>query len=281
MPQVRMTDADAGWVQRYLAVLGVERAEPSRAALLTLTNAHLRAVAFENVTALLRRAAHPVGPVPALDFDALLRNWETGRGGGVCFEIAGMFGRLLERLGYNASGILGQISFPGSHQALVVDLDGDRLLVDVGNGAPFFEPIPLDRTVEVRRAGLAYRFRRGETEESRVQDRWIKGAWEHFCRYDLGAPTKNERDDAYQRHHQIGESWVVGDPRLIRCGQDEVLRYGEGEFIRYTAGGKQTEPIGDDADFARLASEVFWLPALPIAEANRARAQLAAREYVI
>ena len=184
---------DADWVQRYLNLIGVERAEPSRAALSALTGAHVRAVTFENVTALLRRAAHPVGPVPALDFDTLLRNWETGRGGGVCFEIAGMFGRLLERLGYDVVSVLGQISFPGSHQALVVNLDGDRWLVDVGNGRRFSSRSLLDRTIEMRRAGLAYRFRRGETEASWVQDRWITDAWEPFCRYDLRADGKRTR----------------------------------------------------------------------------------------
>jgi arylamine N-acetyltransferase len=265
---------DADWVRRYLNLLGVARAEPSRAALSALTSAHVRAVAFENVTALLRRAAHPVGPVPALDFDTLLRNWEAGRGGGVCFEVAGMFGRLLENLGYNVVAILAQISFPGSHQALVVELDGDRLLVDVGNGAPFFQPIPLDRSFEVRSAGLAYRFRQDETEKSWIQERWITDAWNPFCRYALHAPTENERDDTYQHHHQIGESWVVGDLRLIRCGWDEVLRCADGEFTRYTASGKQSEQISDPADIARLAADVFRLPALPIAEANRARADL-------
>jgi N-hydroxyarylamine O-acetyltransferase len=276
MPQVTTTDADAGWVQRYLEVLGVERAAPSRAALAALTRAHVNAIAFENVTSLLRRAAHPVGPVPALDHEALLRNWEAGRGGGVCFEVAGMFGRLLENLGYNVVGILAQISFPGSHHALMVDLGGERVLVDAGNGAPFFEPIPLDWTVEVHHAGLAYRFRRGEAEETWVQDRWIKNAWDPFCRYDLRRPTDDERDAAYQRHHEIGESWVVGDLRLIRCEQGEVFRFGEGEFTHYTAGGKRTKPVSDDVEIARLTAQVFRLPALPLADAVRARAELAA-----
>jgi hypothetical protein len=44
----------------------------------------------------------------------------------------------------------------------VVELHGRSYLADVSNGAPFFEPIPLDRTVEIRRFGLAYRFRPGE-----------------------------------------------------------------------------------------------------------------------
>ena len=91
---------------------------------------------FENVTAILRRARVPSGPVPPVDLDALLRARAAGRGGGVCFELAPLFRRLLTGLGYRVWPILAQITFPGSHHATVVDLDGARYLVDVGSGAP-------------------------------------------------------------------------------------------------------------------------------------------------
>jgi arylamine N-acetyltransferase len=114
-----------------------------------------------------------------------LESSEHHRGGGVCFEVAEMFSRLLVALGYHAYLVLAQISFPGSHQAVVVELHGRSYLADVSNGAPFFEPIPLDRVVEIRRFGLAYRFRPGEAAGHWVQERLIQGTWELFCRYDL------------------------------------------------------------------------------------------------
>ena len=270
-----MPDATAAWIDRYMTFLGVERAALSLDALSELTRAQLRAVTFENVTSLLRRAGTPTGPVPDLEFDALLRNWEEARGGGVCFEIAGMFGRLLDGLGYRVTPVLGQISFPGSHQALLVQLEDARYLVDVGNGAPIFAPIPLDAAVEVRHAGLAYRFRSGNKEESWIQDRWIAGAWEPFCRYDLRPTTADERRAAYQLHHAVGESWVVGEPRLIRCEENAVFLLRNGEFQRFTSEGRQSEPVGGETRLAQLAAEVFRLPALPLANANRARAELA------
>ena len=75
-----MTDpAPRAWVDRYLALLGEPAAQPSVPALSALIRAQFRAVTFENVTSLLRRAANPDGPVPPLDPDALLANWEAGR----------------------------------------------------------------------------------------------------------------------------------------------------------------------------------------------------------
>ena len=185
-----------------------------------------------------------------------------------------MLGRLLVALGYRAHVVLGDITFPGSHMAVLVELHGRRYLVDVGNGAPFFEPIPLDGPVEVRRAGLAYRVRPGDAAQEWVQDRWIDGAWEPFCRYDLRPPDPRQREAAYQRHHTPGESWVVGSLTLVRCGPDEVCRLRDQEFTRYPPGGKQTSRVTEPAAFASLAAEVFELPGLPVEEGLRALAEL-------
>src|SRR5687768_15086791 len=102
-------EAPRAWVRRYLAVLGADHDAPALPALTALTRAHLRAVAFENVTSLLRRRARPEGPVPPPDPEALLGNWERGRGGGVCYELSAMVSRLLGALGYRVRPVLGQI----------------------------------------------------------------------------------------------------------------------------------------------------------------------------
>ena len=109
------------WVRRYLRLLGVAREVPGPAALARLTRAHLLAVPFGNVTALLRYAASRLGAPPLPDLDELLRAWEEGRGTGACFEIVPAFSRLLAALGYEAIAVPGLTgSFMGGHQAIVV-----------------------------------------------------------------------------------------------------------------------------------------------------------------
>jgi arylamine N-acetyltransferase len=264
--------ASREWVDRYLALLGIDHPGPSLEALNRLTHSHVRTILFTNVPAILRRRAHPFGPVPPIDLDALLESWEHHRGGGVCFEVAEMFSRLIVALGYHAHSVLAQISFPGSHQAVVVELDGRSYLADVSNGAPFFEPIPLDRTVEIRRFGLAYRFRPGEAAGHWVHERLIQGAWELFCRYDLRPPLSSECEAAYQRHHTRGESWVVDDLRLIQCREDAVLALRNGRLTRFTTEGMDDEAIMAAAG-ARIAAEVFGMPDLPVAAALEALTQ--------
>ena len=266
------TPAPRDWVERYLGLLRVEHSAPSQEALAGLTRAQVGTVLFENVTSILRRRTHPTGPVPPVDPEALLDSWERGRGGGVCLELAEMFARLLVGLGYRARPVLGHMAFPNAHQAVLVELGGRRYLADVGAGAPFFEPIPLEGEVEIRRAGLAYRFRSDGADGCWVQDRLIVGTWEPFCRYELRPADPRERDAAYQRHHTPGESWVVDDLTLIRLREDEVWALRRGQLSRFAAEGKRSEPVSVAA-CTRLAAEVFGMPGLPVEEALRALAE--------
>ena len=257
------TTPSPAWIARYLRLLGVPQEPPSLPALRRLTRAHLLAVPFANTTALRRRRAHLGRPAPPPDPEALLTSWEQEQLGGVCFDVSLMVNRLLGGLGYRARQVMGKISFAGSHQCVQVALDGERFLVDVGNGAPFFEPIPAHEETEVRVGGLAYRFRPGDEPETCWQDRGIDGAWQPFCCYDLGPPDLAVRESAYQRHHTPGLSWVVDSLTLVRCAPDQVLSLRDDELTRYTPAGKQRVPV---TDYTRVVREDFGLPRFPVAE---------------
>jgi len=173
--------------------------------------------------------------------------------------------------------VLGYITFPGSHQALLVQMGDARFLVDVGNGAPFFEPILLREAAEIRRAGLVYRFRPDEPTGEWVQERWIDGGWAPFCRYALVPPEPVARAAAYQRHHTPGETWVTGSLTFIRCEEEQVVLLRDEELSRFSAAGKRTERISTLADYARVAAETFKLPGLPIEEGVAAWREAIAR----
>lgn len=257
--------SEAEWVRRYLDVLGVVPAPPDLPFLRRLVRAHIQNIQFENISSILRRARSLSAAVPPLDRDAMLDRWETGRGGGVCFELADMCARLLRALGYAAENVLGLITFPGSHQAVLVTLDGVRYLVDVGNGAPLFEPIALVGAPEVRQSGLSFRIRASADDPDNVwiQERWQEGDWRQFCRYDLRPSPESARADAYQRHHVRGQSWVVDLPRLIRCTPDSVLVWVPHQLTRYTDSAKYTEALSSPDTIRTL----FGLPNLPLQEA--------------
>jgi arylamine N-acetyltransferase len=202
-----MGHATTDWVMQYLDLLQVEHAEPSLAALTRVTRAQVLGVPFENITSILRRAAQGDGAVGPLDAEATLRRWRRGEGGGVCFEVVAMFDRLLTGLGYLTYPVLARISFPGSHQANLVELDGERYLVDVGNGAPFLEPIPLHGQVEVRQAGLGWRFHADAAPDAPGQA--VRGrALQDRRDDDVANAWVRERDTPDAAARDVAHAWV-------------------------------------------------------------------------
>ncbi len=151
---------------------------------------------------------------------------------------------------------------------------GARWLVDAGNGAPFFDPVPLDRPFEIRRAGLGYRFHADAADAGTwVQERALEDGWRPFCRYPLQPQSQADREIAYQRHHRPRETWVTNAIVLVRSGEDEVFAFRNGDQTRYRAEGKVTKRVQEPGEWARLPGLV-GLPALPVAAAARAWAAI-------
>jgi N-hydroxyarylamine O-acetyltransferase len=265
------------WMGRYLSLIGVEQEAPGLDGLARLVRAHVQKVPFENSASLLRRREAGAGPVPPIDTESLLVSWEVGRAGGVCFEHTEMFGRLLVELGYAVTPIAGEISFPGSHQALLVDVGGARWLVDVGCGAPFFEPVPLDRRLELHRVGLGYRFDVDPDDPGVwIQERALDGGWKPYCRYLLRPQSSADRETAYQRHHRPRDTWVTNSIVLIRSREEEVLVFRNMDQHRYTPDGKVSERVEDAEGWARLPG-LLGLPAFPVLEVVRVWAAINGR----
>ena len=87
-------------------------------------------------------ALHRTGVVPDLALDAIFRKVVVEGRGGYCFELNKLFQALLEALGYEARPCLVRsIDTPGridpmNHRGLLVRLEGEELLADVGWGGP-------------------------------------------------------------------------------------------------------------------------------------------------
>jgi len=132
-------------IDRYLHRIRYEGARtPTIATLRALHRQHLLTVPFENLDIHLGR------PI-AIDEDAFVRKVVEERRGGFCYELNGAFGALLRALGYNvanlsarASSADGSFGSEFDHLTLLVTIDGERWIADVGFGDSFLEPLRLD-----------------------------------------------------------------------------------------------------------------------------------------
>ncbi len=140
-----------------------ERA-PTRAALDALHLAHATHIPFENLDVLLGRPIR-------LDLPALQAKLVVARRGGYCFEQNTLFAAALGALGFRVTPLAARVRLgatavrPRTHMALAVEIDGARLLADVGFGiAGLLLPLPLVDGESVRQYAWTYRLRtEGET----------------------------------------------------------------------------------------------------------------------
>jgi N-hydroxyarylamine O-acetyltransferase len=133
-------------VDRYLARIGYTGpVDVSAATLAALQAAHMIAVPFENL--------HVFAGVPVrTSLDWSLPKVVLQRRGGWCFELNGAFSSLLSALGFHVTPHSAQVWSADEqrlgpeldHLCLVVTVDGERWLVDVGFGDSSITPIRLD-----------------------------------------------------------------------------------------------------------------------------------------
>lgn len=150
-------------VRQYLAVLGYEgSALPTLETLRALHRRHLQVVPFDN--ALNAQRGSGIWNVADVDIDLVFKEVVEGGRGGVCYELNGLFRRLLRELGYEVSVLsAGVRQVDGSfgpdleHMFNRVDLDGEPWIVDVGFAGPsILEPLRLADEVQ-HQDGCDYR----------------------------------------------------------------------------------------------------------------------------
>ena len=130
--------------ERYLNILGVADAGQDLASLRRLVRAQLTRVPFENVSKLYLARARKFQGVPPLE--RYLDGIEQCRFGGTCYANNYHVASLLSYVGFDASYCGADMeSGQDVHAVVLVRLEGREYLVDVGYGAPFYEPMPRDR----------------------------------------------------------------------------------------------------------------------------------------
>jgi len=130
---------------------------PTRGTLEALHLAHATHIPFENLD-ILR------GLPIRLDLASLQAKLVGARRGGYCFEQNQLFAAVLENLGFVVTRLAARVRYrttdvlPRTHMLLLVDIDGQRCVADVGFGASgFLAPVPFGEGEESRQSAWRYR----------------------------------------------------------------------------------------------------------------------------
>ena len=130
---------------------------PSLAVLQALHLAHATHIHFENLDILLGRPIR-------LDLASLQAKLIQGRRGGYCFEQNLLFSAVLRQLGFSVSQLAARVRYrttavlPRTHMLLLVELDREPWIADVGFGADgLLLPVPMNSGQAVRHFAWTYR----------------------------------------------------------------------------------------------------------------------------
>jgi N-hydroxyarylamine O-acetyltransferase len=242
-------------LDRYLARIGYRGPhDPSLGTLRALHRAHLLAIPYENLDIHLGR---PLG----LDPEAMFAKLVDERRGGWCYEMNGVFGRVLETLGFDVrylSGAVGRATqgwrAQGNHLVLLVRLDRPWI-ADVGFGDGFLTPLPLEPGT-YSQGFLRYGVGR-DGPRWRVDNHEFGGA----DGFDFTL-TPRTLDQFGMQCHELQTSPASGFVTSTVCERFErnglvMLR---GAVLReVSAGGVTTHVVQDAAEYHRVLRDRFDL----------------------
>jgi N-hydroxyarylamine O-acetyltransferase len=134
-------------LERYFERIGYDGDRSATTATLNAIAAHhARSIPFENLDPFL-------GTPNRLDLESLQRKLVESRRGGYCFEQNLLLRAVLLELGFEVTALAARVLWgststdvinPRSHMLLVVDVEGDRRIIDVGFGG-----MTLDTTLRL------------------------------------------------------------------------------------------------------------------------------------
>ena len=250
-------------LSRYFARIGYSGdTTTSLTTLRNLHRAHLLSIPYENLDIHL-------GVPLTLDPERIFAKLVDEQRGGWCYEMNGLFGHVLESLGFNVrrvSGTVGRAEHgwraQGNHLVLIVALDRPWI-VDVGFGDGFLTPLPLEPG-SYTQAFFRYRVSR-DGPRWRVDNHAYGGA-DGFD-FTLTARTLDDFATQCRELQTSPESGFVKTTVCERFTRDGLVMLRGATLREVTAAGVKERVLQSADEFAATLRDRFGLD-LPAAAAD-------------
>ena len=222
--------------------------------------AHMLKVPFENLNIGLKRPIR-------LDRQSLWDKIVIQRRGGFCYEVNGLFGWLLEEIGFDVTHLNAPDYHPEDdsfgidfdHLVLLVRVPNEttRWLADVGWGDTFTHPLDID-SLEWQEQGLrAYRlepFRDGY----QLWQRGYHGEIERQYYFDLTPHQFPAEYEAACLYHQTSPESIFTRKQIIsRLTEDGRVSLDSGHLILTKNGERSERPFENEEEFHTLLKQYF------------------------
>lgn len=156
-------------VEQYLELIGVELESPSFDFLCKIISKSLSEIPFQNFTMLTRQKIRP-------SINEICNDMLNGVGGLCTIRNPFLF-QILIKLGFHVYYVSCSMEKEDCHIAMIVNLENQKYLVDIGNGFPYQNPIKLGDFSSQKHPFIEYRLIRKNSSwilEHKRNDSWKK-----------------------------------------------------------------------------------------------------------
>jgi N-hydroxyarylamine O-acetyltransferase len=244
-------------VTDYMSRIGIAGVDlhPNLETLSRLQRAHLLTVPFENLDIHWKR------PI-VLHEEKFFAKIVSDRRGGFCYELNGLFNTVLRSIGFQTRLISARV-FNGKefgpefdHMAIIVTIDGNAYLADVGFGSFTLEPLRFVPDVEQTDREGIFVIRKFDDKYfevvKRADDTWIPeyifedishevSEFEEMCDFQQYSPDS---------HFRKGRLCSI----MTESGRKTLT---DKSFIVTENGNKTETPVLSDSEFYRLLEQEF------------------------
>lgn len=202
---------------------------------------HTKAIAFENLSPLL-------GQPVCLDLISLQQKLVNAGRGGYCFEQNSLFYAVLMALGFQVNSIAARVLWgvsegvitPRSHMVLIVHIDHEAYIADVGFGGLTLTT-PIQLTPEMQQPTSHEPFRLIEAKDAYIMQAYFAQEWQSLYQFDL--------QPQYPPDYEVSNWYVSTHPKslfvnsLIAARPDTDRRYAlrDNRFSIYPLNSGKTE----------------------------------------
>ena len=246
-------------MQEYLKRIDVENVvlRPDVATLKMLQRKHLLSVPFENLDIHWKR------PI-VLDEEKFYEKIVSGRRGGFCYELNGLFNVLLRSIGFETRLISARV-FNGKefgpefdHTAIIVTIDGEEYLADVGFGSFTTEPLRFVVDVEQNDAAGVFVIRKRDDKYFEVSKQ-NEGLWTSEYVFQNIAHELSEFEEMCDFQQYSPDSHFTKGKLCSIMTEDGRKTLTDKNFIVTTNGQKNESPVDSDAEFYDLLEREFGI----------------------
>lgn len=246
--------------QDYLSLLGFERPpRPTAKALCQLHFAHLRTIPFENLD--IYRGVPIV-----LEPDRILKKVISDRRGGFCYELNCAFQWLLSELGYHVTLLSAEVArcdggfgIPFDHMTLLVAIEGEEWLADVGFGDSFLYPLRFVADELHEESEYRYRLTRHEPYWHLERAPVEADAYETQYRFTTAPRVLADFRGGCEYHQTSPDSTFTQKVVATRALEDGRVTVTRDRVILRQGKNRSEQPLPDDQAWRRALARHFGM----------------------